>query len=285
MQGGLGNQLFQYAAAKSLAIHKKKEMVIDVSCFFENIEGVTKRAYELDSLNVNSRIATEVELATAKRHSFVRKIRNKLMPYYRRQYYYEPHFHFDSNFLKAYSSTILIGYWQSENYFKGISDIIRSEFEFKKTPGLKTQEVLKQISETNSVSLHIRRGDYINNPETLRMHGICGIDYYDKCINLMKAKVPSMQLFIFSDDIQWVKENLVLPYNAIFVDHNTGDNANEDLYLMSHCKHNVIANSSFSWWGAWLNNNNKKIVMAPSKWFNEFKADTKDLYPADWIVV
>ena len=283
LMGGLGNQMFQYAAARSLAIHKKTDLYIDLSSFSENTIGITKRTYELGVFNI--RTATLDQQKKIKSHNIVRKIINKLLPYYRRKYYYEPHFHFDSNFFKASSSTTLIGYWQSEKYFSKIAAVIHNEYMLQKTPGLQTQAVFKQLSTVDSVSVHIRRGDYINNPETLRIHGSCELDYYETCIDLMKVKVPTMQLFIFSDDISWVRKNLMFPLNSVFVDHNTEENANEDLYLMSHCKHNIIANSSFSWWGAWLNRNEKKNVMAPSKWFNEFKADTKDLYPADWIVV
>ncbi|MEI7488094.1 MAG: alpha-1,2-fucosyltransferase [Chryseobacterium sp.] len=283
--GGLGNQMFQYAAARSLAIHKKTNLCIDVSGFSENTTDITKRIFELGIFNIQSSIASQEQMESKMSYYLISKIVNKLLPYYRKRFYYEPHFHYDNNFFKASSSAILVGYWQSEKYFGKIAAVIRNEFMLQKKPGLQTQEVFKKLSAVDSVSVHIRRGDYINNLETLRMHGSCEVDYYKTCIHLMKEKVPAMQLFVFSDDIPWVRENLKFPCNTVFVDHNTEENANEDLYLMTHCKHNIIANSSFSWWGAWMNNNENKIVMAPSKWFNEFNANTKDLYPPDWIIV
>ena len=138
------------------------------------------------------------------------------------------------------------------------------------------------ISQTNSVSLHIRRGDYVSNQKTNQTHGTCDLDYYQRCITEIEKEVENPYFFVFSDEIEWVKENLKINHPAEYVDQNTGDKSYEDMRLMSQCKHNVIANSSFSWWGAWLNSYPDKIVFAPKRWFASDKHNTKDLIPEGW---
>lgn len=285
LQGGLGNQMFQYAAARALAINKKQELLLDITSFDIVSENITTRHFELNCLNIKTGFATPAQIKKFENSSLIKKIINKVMPYYKRSIYFEPHFHFDNNFFKASSNTMLIGYWQSEKYFRSISTIIRNRFEITGALSGTTVEISKKLTDTNSVSIHVRRGDYVLNFETQRMHGSCNLDYYTKALEMITAKTQVTHLYIFSDDISWTRENLKLSLPATFVEHNNGQQAYEDLYLMSRCKHNIIANSSFSWWGAWLNNNSEKIVVAPKNWFNEFKADTKDLYPSNWIVV
>jgi hypothetical protein len=141
-------------------------------------------------------------------------------------------------------------------------------------------ELAKKISQSKSVSIHIRRTDYVSNPNTRRFHGICDMDYYYKAVKMIAGKVHSSNFFLFSDDINWVKENFRIKYPTIFVDH-IGSDA-EELLLMSLCKHNIIANSSFSWWGAWLNRNLSKIVIAPKKWF-KVNVNERDIVPQEWI--
>jgi hypothetical protein len=179
-------------------------------------------------------------------------------------------------------NSYLSGLWQTEKYFKDCEEIIRTEFTFKQPLNKKNSELSETIRRKNSVSIHIRRGDYIYNSEEYKIHGLCSIDYYKKAVECIANKAGELTLFIFSDDIEWVKNNLKFDFPIIFVDNNV-DDIHEDLRLMSLCKHNIIANSTFSWWGAWLNNNKEKIVIAPKKWFNEFEADTKDIYPDSWM--
>ena len=141
----------------------------------------------------------------------------------------------------------------------------------------------EQISSSTPVSIHIRRGDYVNDSHTNSVHGTCGLDYYQNAMKLISGRVDKPTFFCFSDDIEWAKNKLHAQYPIIYVDHNGLDNASEDMRLMSQCKHNIIANSSFSWWGAWLNSNPDKIVIAPTKWFQKEDYDTRDLIPAGWI--
>ena len=285
LQGGLGNQLFQYAAAKALAERKRERVYLDTGKLVENISGVTQRKYQLGAFNISGKIATEKQLEKVRQTSITRKLHNKVLPYYKKKIYIEPFFQFDKNFFKASSPVLLQGYWQSEKYFKHISGSIRHSLKVTAPLSAATRQMAAKIKSSNAVSIHIRRGDYVNDPETQKVHGSCGIDYYKKAISIIAEKFSSIHLFVFSDDINWAKENLPAGFPVEFADHTDADHAYEDLYLMSLCNHNIIANSSFSWWGAWLNNHAGKMVITPAKWFNEKEADTKDLFPEGWIVI
>jgi hypothetical protein len=159
------------------------------------------------------------------------------------------------------------------------------DFNFKNHPTGQNKLTLNIINNTNSVSLHIRRGDYIKNLETYNKHGLIDLYYYYKAINYIKEHVYNPTFFIFSDDITWAKENLNIELPVYFIDFNDQTRNYEDLRLMKNCKYNIIANSSFSWWGAWLNDFSNKIVIAPKKWFNDDTINTYDLTPLDWILI
>lgn len=282
--GGLGNQLFQYAAARSLANRKNTKLCIDATGFDKASKDI-KRNYELDLFNIDASFASAEQVRKITRPSVISRGFNKLRPYYRKNYYREQYAHFDPNFFKASSSTLLEGYWQSERYFKEIRNIILDEFRITAPLSSSTVDLASRISNSNSVSLHVRRGDYISNPETFKFHGICEPEYYGKALELLAGKAGPIEIFVFSDEIEWAKKNILTRSPITFVDHNDSGHAYEDLYLMSLCRHNIIANSSFSWWGAWLNKNPGKIVVAPSKWFGEANIDTKDLIPQEWLKV
>jgi hypothetical protein len=285
LEGGLGNQLFQYSAARSLAIKKGTELFIDATGYDTDRNDITKRRNELGLFNIKAQPASPALISKVANRSFAGRVVGKFLPYYRQRYYAERHFHYDPNFSKASSSTILVGFWQSEKYFKDISDTIKEEFLVTAPLSSSTIEVCDRIKNTNSVSLHVRRGDYVSNPATLTYHGVCEPEYYEKALKVIAEKAGEIELFVFADDIEWAKKNIVTSFPVTFVDHNDSLHAYEDLYLMSHCRHNIIANSSFSWWAAWLNNNPGKIVIAPAKWFNESDADPRDLIPEAWIKI
>jgi len=177
----------------------------------------------------------------------------------------------------------LEGYWQSEKYFKHIESIIRNDFTYINETDSDNLKILNRIKGSESIAIHFRRGDYINNRKTNEVHGICSMEYYNSAVDYIAQKVSSPYFFIYSDDIEWVKRNLSIKYNKMFVDINTPEKASNDLRLISNCKHQIIANSSFSWWGAWLNQNPEKIVIAPKKWFMDEKRNTSDLIPEKWI--
>jgi hypothetical protein len=191
-----------------------------------------------------------------------------------------------SSIFKYTGNVYLHGFWQSEKYFKNIEGIIRSEFSLKDSLSQKTLEVSKKITtKQNTVSLHIRRGDYVTDIKTHNFLGLCSPDYYKKCVSHLGDALGNLNIFVFSDDPVWARENLIFDHHLDFVDHNDIKHAYEDMYLMSLCEHNIIANSSFSWWGAWLNNNKNKKVFAPRKWIVNTNHTDLDVVPEDWSLI
>jgi len=286
LQGGLSNQMFQYAAARRLAHVHGTDVRIDTSWYRNIPDTATPREYELGYFNISGTEATHSETIgmTGIRNAALKDrpvaLWRKLFPRYR--FTPERHFHFDESVLRLPDQACLFGYWVSEKYFKDIEGIIRTEFTVKNAPEGRNRELIERMQSGNSVSLHVRRGDYVRDPNVNRIHGACGIDYYSAAIALIGERVDSPQYFVFSDDIEWVRENLPVPEPVEFVNHNRGTKSYEDLRLMSNCRHNIIANSSFSWWGAWLNPNPDKVVIAPERWFNDAPHDTKDVVPESW---
>lgn len=274
--GGLGNQLFQYACARNLADIHKTNLKIDVSGYDNE---PNNRKYMMDYFNVSSSIALPNELIP---HNDV--ISNLLFKFHKpSNYFVEKYFHHDPSVELLPDGSYLDGYWQSEKYFKRIEQIIRREFTVTTPPSTKNQKLIDKIRSCESVSLHIRRGDYVTNPKTNTLYGTCPPEYYEKSIQQIKEKVKRPIYFVFSDDPEWIRSNMITGYPQHIVDINGPNDAHEDLRLMSCCKHHIIANSSFSWWGAWLSNNLKKIVIAPEKWFNNYHKDEQDIIPEQWV--
>ncbi|MCL5798059.1 MAG: alpha-1,2-fucosyltransferase [Patescibacteria group bacterium] len=283
--GGLGNQMFQYAAGRRLAHARGTVLKLDIVGF----EVYKLRKYELEYFRINSEIAQNKELDVYKsaRSKGLLRFVYKLVPSRgpKVNFYSEKSFNFNKEVLKLPENAYLTGYWQSEKYFKDIEKIIRREFEFKTRPDRENNLLLKKIRSVNSISIHVRRGDLVTNRSTNKYHGVCPISYYLTALKIISEKVKNPHLFIFSDDIPWVRRNFKLKLPVYFVENNQGDHSYEDLRLMQNCKHNIIANSTFSWWAAWLNPNKGKTIVAPKKWFNEKSIDTSDLIPEDWIKI
>lgn len=286
--GGLGNQLFQYAAGLQLAKLRQTTLKLDVQPF----EYYKLHQYSLAAFQLRAEFATPREVAKftgSTRNGlswFVFKVAQKLKPVYRRKVIKEDHFRpYNPTLAKAPKEVYLDGYWQSEKYFAETKSLIRQEFTIKIEPDPLSRQIAKQIAETHSISIHIRRGDYISNSVTNKVHGVTDLNYYHECVKRVAQKVISPHFFVFSDDSAWVSENLWLDCPTTFVTHNDAAKNYEDLRLMSLCKHNIIANSTFSWWGAWLNANPDKMVFAPARWFNDSTIDTRDLFPDNWIKV
>jgi len=283
--GGLGNQLFQYALGRNLALKNDTELKLDISGF----EIYKLHNYGLHHFNIIENIAKQEDIQCFKptrRQIFfytMDKISKRFLPLYKRKYIVEPDFSFNSNIFKITKNAYLEGYWQSEKYFADISEIIRKEISVKNEPDELNRNTLAQINITNSVSLHIRRGDYISNKKTMETHGVPSMDYYVQAQTFMEEKVKDPHIFVFSDDIEWTKDHFKSDLPLHFIDHNGVKKNYEDMRLMSFCKHHIIANSSFSWWGAWLSNNPQKIVITPKKWFNKPDITTRDLIPESWI--
>ncbi|MFW5983550.1 MAG: alpha-1,2-fucosyltransferase [bacterium] len=193
---------------------------------------------------------------------------------------------FDRNVLFAPKDCYLEGFWQSELYFKDFESIIRQDFEFNTFLNSKNQSNLNQIKKCQCpVSVHIRRGDYIHSSHYSKIHITLNSTFYNKATSFMEKKIANPTYFVFSDDIEWAKKNLSFKHPTIFIDNNNNENSFEDMRLMSNCKHHIIANSTFSWWGAWLNSSKEKIVIAPQKWFKIEELEKKDLIPKEWITI
>lgn len=281
--GGLGNQMFQYAFYLSL-INRGINAKLDISSFTEyNLHN----GYELEKIFriKNVRYASTKDLkkfnCKVSRLFYINKIclflKRRLSRY---KYLFENSKSFDSNYF-AMDNCYLDGYWQSEKYFEDIKDTVRETYIFPQLRGEQNLSIFQKIIKTNSIAIHIRRGDYINHPYFTE---ICSIDYYNKALIYIFKEVDKPNLFIFSDDIKWCRDNMRYDCPIYFIDWNIGSNSYIDMQLMSYCKHNIIANSTFSWWSAWLNNNDNKIVIAPSRITNN-KIDFIDLVPSYWIKI
>jgi len=277
LNGGLGNQLFQYSLGRKLSIKNSDVFKLDLSDFTKD----NPRSYSLGEFNIIENFASDEDINKIKK-SGVWKFVDKLKPYCKRSVIKYKGYDFDPNILKLSGNFYLDGYWQSEKYFQNIENMIRKEITLKKSLSSKYTELIDKIKNSDSVSVHIRRGDYLSD-KISKIYAMCPIEYYYKAIEKITGHYPNPHFFIFSDDINWVKQNLNIPYPKIFVSGENEIKNYEELILMSLCKHNIIANSSFSWWGAWLNKNTDKIVISPDKWFNDKIGNAKDLIPKNWI--
>jgi hypothetical protein len=273
--GGLGNQMFQYALGRHLATKNKTELVLDISDF----QHYKLHKYSLGAFNIRAKILNEKRPnQNLLSQRIVRKLK-KIFSFLPNNFIDEPTPHFAEQILNTKNNKTLTGYWQSEKYFKDIEEIIKKDFtlnsqhEFKDKQKL---ELIKKIKSCNSISLHIRRGDYVN----LKFN--TNLEYYKNSIKFMQKNINSPVFFIFSDDINWVKKNLKIEQEHFYIQ---GNKNYEDITLMSLCKHNITANSTFSWWGAWLNNNKNKTVTTPKIWFLKTEYNTKDLIPNSWIKI
>lgn len=265
LTGGLGNQMFQYAFGRAIAEKNKTNLKLH----FTNALLNTQREYELDLFNISGTVATKKDLES------IRIIENTV---FNRVFYLLDErfgiqlnndivterfpYTFNTRYMEIPNNKYLQGYWSHPAYFESVQTILQKEFTPRKTLDPENQKIIEHIKKSNAVSLHVRRGDYITNKTGPRF---VGIEYYKKTIEDLNNQVNNPTYFVFSDDITWCKENLssLLP-KVVFIDHNTGRNSYKDLILMSNCQHNITANSTFSWWGAWLNPNKNKIIISPN---------------------
>lgn len=294
LQGGLGNQMFQYALGRRLSLRYQVPLKLDLSHLrpnLFNLLGVTVlRTYALRDFNIRAGFAQNRDLPFLSKIPSTRFTAglnqiNKLLNPRGKEVVREVPFSYTKNIksiLDAGDNMYLDGFWNREMYFKEIATVIRRDFSLKKRMLGRVIKSVRHIRETNSVSIHFRRKDYATNPNTRRFHGICGMDYYKKAIALILKKVKNPHFFVFSDDPEWVKNNFKIARPTTYVSDICKLNNAEELVLMSNCEHNIIANSSFSWWGAWLNKNPKKIVIAPKKWFR-VKMNDREIIPPSWI--
>ena len=272
IMGGLGNQMFQYAFGQLLG----KDVCYDLSWFeySKNSKNVTHRNYELDFFDIQIKKLTKKQAKKYKKNNKLLSllgIKTSL-----KKINESPAGVYNPKLLNE-KEGVFEGFFQCAQYYEPIREQLLKDF----TPVVKisndNQKILELIHQNNSVSLHVRRGDYLN---LQHIHGLCDLSYYEKAIDYIAQHIEHPYFFLFSDDIEWVKENLKINHPYTIVNINSGSNSPWDIWLMKHCKHNIIANSSFSWWGAWLNENTEKIVIAPQKW-NVTNTST-DIIPQEW---
>lgn len=291
LSGGLGNQLFQYAMGRALSLRNGLPLVLDLTWFdyVKNLNSsvATPRKYALEPFELDV-LTQSSSLLKPKMPKLLRRIISRLQRYIpqpkkNQKLYTEQGFAFDEVVYSLQNPVRLDGYWQSPRYFEDCAKIIRSELGKPRSVSLGTKEMLERIRGVDAICMHIRRGDYVSNKSAASVHGLCSIEYYLLGLEKVCGDLVNPHCFIFSDDPLWVKEHLRLSVPMTIVDVNGPDNAHEDLWLMSACKRFVIANSSLSWWGAWLSEAIDKVVVAPRQWFVTDNINTDDLIPKDWL--
>ncbi len=300
LMGGLGNQMFQYAAGKALAERHGVPLVLDLSGFRATNPRNTPRPFLLDRLAVPEAVASaqcqgverpKENFSRARwKTRFDRLLGKAGLPKLAtsRSEYREPHFHYDPAFEALGSQMALFGYFQSERYFSSIAGRLRDWLAVREPLSGAAADMLRQIEASRlPVSIHIRRGDYLKSG-THEVHGILGEPYYRQGLERLESVTGrEAEFFVFSDDPEAAGQVLsFVPASRLH--HVRGDPERpwEDMALMARCRHHVIANSSFSWWGAWLNSSSEKIVIAPRAWFTQTELrlrDTSDLFPSSWI--
>lgn len=270
LMGGHSNQMFQYATARSLAIQHNTKLLLSME-WFKHMEGVkSPRVFELDGYNI---------IDTVYKPTITKRLINRATGLV---YYEEKNALYDPSLSKLGSNVYLHGNFQSEKYFKDIRPTLLQDFSYKELPSKKNAQLLKEIeAHPQAVSLHIRRGDYVQDAKVSQVHGMAELDYYVKALKHLKKTVKNPKLYVISNDVEWCKQNLKFDAEMVIVDNN--NTGAEDMRLMRACKHNILANSSFSWWGAWLNENPDKIIIAPKKWYNDTSISTADLIPDNWV--
>ena len=281
--GGLGNQMFQYAFYISLrAKYPNDRIKVDCSYFkgYPLHNGLEiQRIFELELEQASFAELTSVTWPLYNYRLY--QLGKRILPIRKTHYFEMSNSNFDDNILKK--ECYLDGYWQNECYFENCRDTIRKIYHFILPLNLKNYDIKEEVKSVNSVGLHVRRGDYLKHKMYM---GICEKDYYIAAIKYIRQHIDNPCFFVFSNDIEWCKGNINNAMNDCsvkYIDWNVNEQSYIDMQLMSECKHNIIANSSFSWWGAWLNNNPNKIIVSPKKWLNSNLKNSPQC--PDWILI
>jgi len=291
--GGLGNQMFQYALGYHLAQKNNTILKVDTTLLTDKSqphEIVTHRNLEIDIFDIPLNFATqeEIEYFNGKKYTHpAGKVYNKITRVSRKKnLIIEKGRNFHPEMLALPDNKCLVGSWQSEKYFTGIESKIRELYAFNKPLSGKPLELGNEITKTNSACIHIRRGDYITSTLYTKTLGVQNLDYYYRALELLTSKQAIERVFVFSDDIEWCKNNLNLSVPVTYMDYTTdGKKYATDMQLMGLCKHFIIANSTFSWWAAWLANFTGKMVIAPTNWYKDPALDSTDIIPSNWIKI
>jgi hypothetical protein len=284
LQGGLGNQLFQYGIGRLLELHYKKEVAYDIS-FFEGNHSYTKRSYVLCAFTTHVRIASNQEIRKVKyRYGFISYawywMKKAINKFFIKKYMIGYDAELLEN-LKQMNEGYLEGYWQTYKYISPILAELKKEIVLKEDASAAFNLLQEKIQSTESIAVHIRRGDYLQGGKDLN---VLASDYYHQAIIHMEQHTNHPTFFIFSDDIVWVKSELGFMFEgAIFVSDANIQSSEEEFMLMSMCKHVIAANSSYSWWAVMLNQNEQKIVVAPKNWNNPYLRHDENLCPPEWV--
>lgn len=276
LRGGLGNQLFQYATGRALSLRLGTDLALDLRDWRRgNARDIGLHHFDIQTVEPQGLPIGRGDTLT----DVLGKILAPRMATYR-----ETSLGYDPGLDRVTDDTLLKGYWQTERYFSDQAETIRRDLRLVTPPGAQTARLLEEIAQTPAVSLHIRRGDYVSNAKYNAAHGTTGLEYYARAADAIAGAMDRAPvIYAFSDDPDWVRDNLTLPHELRLVDHNTGATAHDDLRLMAACRHHIIANSSFSWWGAWLNPRPDKQVVAPKLWFGDPAKVNPDITPPGWL--
>jgi len=272
ISGGMGNQLFQYAAGRAMSLRTGADLALDTSFYARK----RHRTFELSRFPLASGISLfsgRLQIAR-KCREFVRHGLRK-EPVYR-----EPHFHYDNGFESLQTPIKLEGYFQSHRYFEPFSEAIRSELEIPQPDDDETRRLAEQIRNVRATTLHIRRGDYVTNSKASQIFAQCTVDYYHRAMEMIPGDAS---VYVFSDDLAWAKKNLRPIKPLVFAEGETRRSGLADFWLMSQGHDQIIGNSTFSWWAAWLSDTDRGMTVAPRKWFVDPAYNDQDLIPADWI--
>ncbi|MBC2770605.1 alpha-1,2-fucosyltransferase [Pusillimonas minor] len=280
LNGGLGNQMFQYAFGRTLADRMNARFYIEIG----KLDSDPLRSYALSGFCIS---AERMDTGTLRREvlwpdGLLRRLRWLPTLPGCLSYLAEKSFVFDPRAAATNHSVCADGYWQSPKYFEGHEIILLREFQLAAPMTAVRQETAARIKGVNAVSVHVRRGDYVANAHTQAFHGLCSPSWYEAAMQEMALHVDQPYFFVFSDDTGWSRENIRSEWPMHFIEVQPDGRDFEDMHLISLCQHHIIANSSFSWWGAWLNQKPGKRVIAPAKWFNQAAHDTRDLLPSAW---
>lgn len=276
IHGGLGNQMFQYAAGRRAAILSGVPLGIDLTL----MKKYKKRSYGLNQFMLSPEVdVIDGELFSKGRG--LKRVWRKLTGTYRDRV--EKTIAFDPEVLDIRPPARLVGYWQSEKYFQDVADTIRVEFGLSAAMSVKRRAVYEDIVSCDSISVHVRRGDYVSVQKYANIFGTCSIEWYGRAVSIAAEGMTKPVFFVFSDDMRWAKNNLSLPGRVVWVEPVADGRDAEELHLMAACRAHVTANSSFSWWGAWLDPREDSRIVAPSRWFLSEKLDARDIVPERWV--
>jgi len=295
LRGGLGNQMFQYALGLNLARKNNTELTLDTTALNDRFprRNFTYRNFDLDVFKLQprftalSKISEKLPIPGAWLGLDLGIIKIQNILNFQKMIIEKNERVFDASvFSLEEENILLLGYWQNEKYFKDVESEVRTSFTFRYPLVGEAGFLAKKVKSSHSVSLHVRRGDYVSFKNVEQSMGKTDLSYYDRAARYINEHVPLAEFYIFSDDIAWCRENLKLPFPVTYVSPSSaGLKAIYHLELMSLCKHNIIANSTFSWWGAWLNQNPGKIIVAPKRWYagDNNKENQADIVPIGWI--